>query len=282
MLDGRRTNYIDPDILSLIRDFQNLTAPVYEIQLDLVGFEKKFLNEVEETVDFSKQESRENLTPSFILQVLNEGNLRYVEGHPLDRDLRKRLSSNDHAKQALAVIFTGIDSKTPVELIFDLGLGEAYVIRTPGNVVGDQAIGGMEYAVSVGGAKLIVVLGHADSQLIRLAIQNLISAEDHARLAGCDKLEEVLDHLALSIDSQQAKRFSQMGDLEQASFIEQVARKNLNMAIANVMSESAVLKKLTKSGKVGIIGALVDVETGLVEFLNESAIGLEIPDDSAD
>lgn len=86
------------------------------------------------------------------MEILKAGNKRFVEGHPLDRSLLRSRPPNGQDAAAIAAIVSGIDSQAPVEMIFDLGVGEAYVIRMPGVVIGPRAIGGVEYAVSLGAA----------------------------------------------------------------------------------------------------------------------------------
>jgi carbonic anhydrase/SulP family sulfate permease len=158
LLDARRTDYIDPDVLSLIREFHDKTAPAFDITMQLVGFREQYkLLEKEDSIDFSILEAREKLTADQVLEILKAGNKRFVEGHPLDRSLLRPPVTNGQDQTAITAIVTGIDSRTPVEMIFDLGLGEAFVVRMPGAVVGPRAIGGVEYAVSVGGAKIVVV-----------------------------------------------------------------------------------------------------------------------------
>jgi carbonic anhydrase/SulP family sulfate permease len=153
LLDARRTHYIDPDVLSLIREFHDKTAPAFDINMELVGFRERYrFSDKEDTVDFSLQEAREKLTADQVLEILKAGNKRFVEGHPLDRSLVKPMATNGQDQTAITAIVSGIDSRTPVEMIFDLGMGETFVIRVAGAVVGPRAFGGAEHAVSVGGA----------------------------------------------------------------------------------------------------------------------------------
>jgi len=277
MLDARRTNYIDPDIKSLVRDFKKLTAPVYEIDMQLVSFDKDQLPYFEDTIDFSKRELRDNLTAEDVLEILTEGNKRYVEGHPLDRDMRKHMQADSYPHPPLAAIFTGIDSNVPVEQIFDLGLGEAFVIRTPGTAIGDRAIGGLEYAYWKGGIKLIVVLAYVDSTLLQLAVDNMARPEQTVVKTGCQKLEDVLDRFSLAIDNAKARRLDSMDDVEKQAFFTEVARKNAGLTVATIREESPALKTALDAGRLGIVAAMVNVQTGEVEFLPDTACGFTIP-----
>lgn len=271
LLDARRTDYIDPDVLSLIREFRDKTAPAFDISMQLAGFREKYkLSEKEDTVDFSILEAREKLTPNQVLEILKAGNKRFVEGHPLDRSLMKSRVSNGNSSSAIAAIVSGIDSQTPVEMIFDLGMGEAYVIRMPGVVVGPRAIGGVEYAVSVGGAKVVVVMGHADSSMLSLAIQNACSPDNKAELAGCASLAEVLDQIAVSIDPQQAQAFPQMSVKQQAEYLTELARRHVNRMAEQLVKESPALSRLVNSGQIQVVTAMFDPSNGSVHFLIES------------
>jgi carbonic anhydrase len=270
LVDARRTDYIDPDVLSLIREFKEKTAPAFDIAMQLIGFREIYeMSDKEDAVDFSILEAREKLTPTQVLEILKSGNKRFVEGHPLDRSLIKpRVPSND-SSSAIAVIVSGIDSQTPVEMIFDLGIGEAFVIRTPGAVQGPPAVGGVEYCVSVGGAKLVVVMGHADSSLLSLAIQNAGSAENKAQLAGCASLEGVLQEIAVSIDPHQARSFPKMSPPEKLDYLNQLARRHVTRMADTLVKQSDALSRLIATGQVQVVTAMFDPADGSVQFLSD-------------
>ncbi len=271
LLDARRTDYIDPDVLSLIREFKDKTAPAYDIKMQLVGFREKYkLFDKEDSIDFSIQEAREKLTPDQVIEILKAGNKRFVEGHPLDRALMRSAATVGTAPVAIAAIISGIDSQTPVEMIFDLGLGQAFTVRMPGVVVGPRAIGGVEYAVSVGGARLVVLLGHADSLLLRLAIQTATSSDNKAELAGCAHLQDVLEQIAASIDDQAALAFPNMTAAAQQQTMEQIARLHTARMAQQLIEESPALSRLADSGQIQVVTAMFDPSNGSVEFLNES------------
>jgi len=270
LLDARRTDYIDPDVLSLIREFKEKTAPAFNISMQLVGFRDKYkFSDKEDTVDFSTLEGREKLTPEQVLEILKAGNKRFVEGRPLDRSLMKSRVANGKPSSAIAAIVSGIDSQTPIEIIFDLGLGETFVIRMPGFVLGQHAIGGVEYAVSVGGAKVVVVMGNADSSILTLATQNACSPDNKAGLAGCASLAEVLEQIAASIDTQQARVFPQMSTKQRAEYLSEFAQRNVNRMAQQLVNESPALSRLVQSGQVQIVSAMFDQSNGAVQFQSD-------------
>jgi carbonic anhydrase len=268
LLDARRTDYIDPDVLSLIREFNSTTAPAFDITMQLIGFREKYkLFDKEDTVDFSIQEARDKLTPDQVVEILKAGNKRFVEGHPLDRSLLRGQGSIGSRSSAIAAIVTGIDSRTPVEMIFDVGVGDAFVVRLPGAVIGPQAVGGVEYAVSVGGARLVVVMGHADSSLLSLAIHNACSSDNKAELAGCGHLQDVLEQIALSIDVQQSQTFPNMSAQAQQNYMNQLARRHIARMASRLIEDSPALRRLVDSGQIQVATAMFDPSNGSVEFL---------------
>jgi carbonic anhydrase/SulP family sulfate permease len=270
LLDARRTHYIDPDVLSLIREFHDKTAPAFDINMEMVGFREKYrFADKEDTVDFSLQEAREKLTADQVLEILKAGNKRFVEGHPLDRSLLKTLATNDQDQTAITAIVSGIDSRTPVEMIFDLGIGEAFVIRMPAAVVGPRATGGVEHAVSVGGAKLVVLMGHTDSSLLSLAMGIAGSSSNNSVLGECVNLQEVLEFIAGSIDAQQARKFPSLSAEEKQATMNQVARRHIARMAQLMVEESPLLKRLVASGQIRVVTAMFDVSNGSVEFLEK-------------
>jgi carbonic anhydrase/SulP family sulfate permease len=275
LIDARRTDYIDPDVLSLICEFKDVTAPVYDIQVGLAGFRDKYnLVDTVETIDFGPRENRDNLTALQVVGILAEGNTRYAEGHPLDRALRRNLDDVGNDPCPIAAILTGIDSQSPAEMIFDLGLGDAYVLRVPGNVVGPRTIGGFEFATAIGGVKVIVVMGHADSSLLSLAIKNAALGDRQLKLDGCDNLDYILNELSQSVDATAAQGFQNLSPSEQEAFLNAVIRRHVARSVNQVPEQAPTLKRLIERGQLAVVGAVYDPKTGKVEFDMQGAIGI--------
>ena len=267
LLDARRTDYIDPDVLSLIREFRDVTAPAHSIQVHLLGFRSHYMHDdVVETVDLAPQELRDQLTPKIVQEILAEGNVRFIEGHPLDRAFRPSCDRSAQEPRAIAAIITGIDSRTPVEMVFDLALGDAYVVRMPGNVVGSRATGGLEFAV-INGAKLIVVMGHTQSRLVTAAFRRRASLTRDAEVDGCLNLESVLDDIAISIDASDAERYAGLSDVEKQDLVDTVSRRHVARAVQQVLQLSPAIRNAIAKGQVMIVPAMYDVTSSRVEFL---------------
>jgi carbonic anhydrase/SulP family sulfate permease len=274
LLDARRTNYVDPDVLSLIREFKDVTAPVYDIRVSLRGFRDKYkLADEIQFVDYATRELHAELTPSRVLQILKDGNERFCSGRPLDRTLTRLRSADHHREHPMAVIFSGINPRTPAEMVFDLGLGDAYSVRIAGTVTGPAVLGSMEYACVVGGAKLIVVMGHAGSGIVLNSIEQTCSPNDVQRWTSCDHLQSLLHEIQQSIDASTRHTGLDRSSKEWANLIEATARRNVHRAVQQVVQQSHVLSRLVDDKRLAVVGAMFDNATGEVEFLSETAIG---------
>jgi len=281
LLDARRTHYIDPDILHLIREFKDVTAPVYDVQVSLRGFRDKYaLHDDIQFVDYTTRELQDQLTPQRVLQLLKEGNERFFGGQRLDRSLGLQSRSRVVKQHPMAVVFSGINSLSPPEMIFDLGLGDVYSIRLAGAVTGHNVIGSMEYACHVKGARLIVVLGHTGSTLVTHAIENALTprspsgGEDAGGLTDCPHLEPVLQAIQESIDLSMCPNVQDKSPDRMAAFADLVSRRNVIRSVRHVVEESESIRRLVDTGHVAVVGAMYDVATGQVEFLLDDAIGL--------
>ena len=128
LLDARYTDYIDADVMDLISEYQNEIAPVRRVQVSLIGFKDHYEQLVDRVqyVDYTTRELQAQLTPDQVLQVLREGNARFRTGQQLTRDLNRQLKATAHSQHPLAIVLSGASSRTPVEMIFDVGLGDIF------------------------------------------------------------------------------------------------------------------------------------------------------------
>lgn len=272
LLDGANTVYIDPDILSLIRDFKEQTAPIRGVQVSLRGFRDKyqFQNEIQ-YVDYSTRDLQELFTPAQVLKILEEGNERFRTGKRLTRDLDRQLQATALGQHPLAVLLSCIDSRTPSELIFDLGLGDIFSIRIAGNIISNKILGSMEYGCAVAGAKLIVVVGHTQCGAVTAAV-NLAGSQSTAEQAtGCQHLESIIREIQGAIDLPSCQHLEQWSENDRANFIEAVARRNVIHTVERIQRESLTINRLVHEGRIAVVGALYDVVTGKIDFFQDEA-----------
>jgi carbonic anhydrase/SulP family sulfate permease len=273
LLDARNTVYIDPDVLDLIRDFREQTAPARGVQVSLLGFRRRYqLKDQIQYVDYSSRDIQDQITPAQVLQLLKEGNERARAGQRLTRDFGRQLQATADGQHPLAVILSCIDSRAPAELVFDLGLGDIFSIRMAGNVTSRKVLGSMEYGCTVAGAKLVLVMGHTRCGAVSAAVNFLCAPESAGQATGCDHLDYVVNEIQRSIDPDTCQRLEGMSPELRADCIDSMARRNVLRSVEVILEQSRALNRLAHSGRILIVGALYDISTGEIEFLTgESA-----------
>jgi carbonic anhydrase/SulP family sulfate permease len=271
LLDAQNTDYMDPDVLELIREFREQSAPARGVTVSLVGFRKKYhLDDQIQYVDHSTRELQAKMTPAQVLQLLRDGNDRFRTGQRLTRDLGRQVNATAGGQHPLAVVLTCIDSRTPSELIFDLGVGDVFSVRIAGNVISRKVLGSIEYSCAVAGAKLILVLGHTRCGAVTAAVTTNGSSTPLAEATGCEHVEFILREIVESIDQNACRRFSSMTAAERVAFVDEVATANVLRTVAAIPQNSRTLAHLLQEGKIAIVGAMYDVTTGKIAFLKSA------------
>ena len=282
LIDARNTDYIDADILDLIQDFQNNTAAAHGVQLSLAGFKCKYpkLEDRIQYIDFSNRDVQTSLTPDRVLQIFKEGNERFREGRQLTRDVSRLVDITSVGQFPMAVVLSCIDSRTPAELIFDLGLGDIFSVRIAGNIARDKVLGSMEYATAVAGAKLILVMGHTSCGAVNAAVDLLASHKTAAEATGCVNLDGLISEIQLSVDASTLKKPEQWQPGEKTAYSNEVSRRNVLRTMRMIRQRSSTIDGLVKDGRVAIVGALYDVSTGQVSFFQtdeSTKVPLSVP-----
>jgi carbonic anhydrase len=196
---------------------------------------------------------QEILTPDQVVELLKKGNERFVNDELRNIKTHHILEATKSGQTPIAAVLACMDSRLPIERIFDQTIGELFAFRTPGNVVGKDTIGGMEYAAVVGGTKLIVVMGHTGCGAVSAAISgtelgNLTSA--------LNKIKPAIT-LADNFDNK---------TLENLEYLNTVIDNNALNSIQIIRKESKILRDLEEKGDIKIIAAMYDIATGVVNF----------------
>ncbi len=295
LLDAQNTDYIDPDILELIRDFKEVEAPARGIEFSLVGFRSKYqLEDQIQFVDHSTRELQQAATPAQVLGILKAGYERFRSGKRLQRDLGRSISATAAGQHPLAVVLSCIDSRSPAEIIFDLGVGDIFSVRIAGNVTSNKVLGSIEYATSVAGAKLVLVMGHTKCGAVNAAVQLMGEQRTIAAATGCQHLESIIgdiqsatvyrpgqhEHNGKRELQQLAESLNkvtnplngitnQMTLEQQEEYADEVARRNVLRVVHEMQSESNTLANLVRAGRIAIVGAMYDIKTGDLAFLDD-------------
>lgn len=272
VLDARNTDYIDPDILDLIEDFRKQTAPARNLKVSLMGFKERYVMEDQiQYVDVSTREVQSQLTPEQVLLFLKEGNERFVTGRRLTRDLSRQVDATAAAQYPMAVVLSCIDSRSPVELIFDMGVGDAFVIRIAGNVAKEKVLGSMEFACAVAGSRLVVVMGHTSCGAVKAAVDLYDTGKTAAVATGCEHLDVLVNEIQKSIEPGTKPHGDWVTADVKRTFVDNVAARNVVGTIAYIRSASRTLRELEAAGKIAIVGSMYDIKTGRVTFYDEPA-----------
>ena len=254
VIDATYAKYIDYDVYEVIQNFKvdaKRKGTSLVIQ-NLRGF--GFLKPVERALPITK-EVQQALTPKDVLETLKSGNTRFVNSLRDNRNLLEQADESVAGQFPIAIILSCIDSRTSAELIFDQGLGDVFSVRVAGNVVNNDILGSMEYACKVSGSKLVVVLGHTHCG----AIKGACTGAELEHLTGLlDKIQPAVESVK---NGKLAKNSGTAYPLE-----DKVAERNVEIMVEQVKQRSRVLGGMENEGKIGIVGAMYNIETGQVEF----------------
>jgi len=201
-----------------------------------------------------------NLTPEQTLQLLKQGNNRFVDNLKIDRNHLQQVNETSDGQWPMAAIVSCMDSRTSAELIFDQGLGDIFSIRLAGAVISDNVLGSLEYACKVAGSKFIVVLGHTKCGAIK-------GACDHVEMGN---LTGLLNKISPAVYAEKTIRENR--NSHNHAFVDAVTKLHTERSVKAVLEQSMILREMILNGEVGIIGALYDVETGVVTFLDHTQV----------
>jgi carbonic anhydrase/SulP family sulfate permease len=245
------------------------------VAVGLSGFRSKYqLGDRVEYVDYSTRELQETLTPGQVLQILRDGNERFRTGRRLTRDLGRQVAGTAGGQHPLAVVFSCIDSRTPVELILDVGVGDVLSIRVAGNVTSRRVLGSVEYGCAVAGARLVLVLGHTRCGAVTAAVE--LACSPGSSVAGCEHLDTIIRDIQESVGPVDGRWTDPGAAGEKAAVVDSVARRNVARVVEQISRESQTLARLIRDGRVAVVGAMYDVSTGAIEFLPDT-VGAELP-----
>lgn len=201
------------------------------------------------------KELQKQITPNDAVNMLKNGNARFVNNLKVNRNLLQQVNDTSDGQHPFAVIISCMDSRTSAELIFDQGLGDIFSIRVAGNVINEDILGSAEYGCKAVGAKTILVLGHTNCGAINGAVNDVELGHLHFITS---KIKRCLP-LVKQTGSHQTP-----GDL-----CSSVTRENVLLGIQDLKHNSTILAEMVKKGEINIIGGIYDINTGVVEFIEE-------------
>ena len=200
------------------------------------------------------KEMQSAITPSVALEILKDGNKRFVSNLKINRNLLQQANETSDGQHPFAVILSCIDSRTSAELIFDQGLGDVFSVRIAGNIVNEDILGSMEFGCKVAGAKIIVVLGHTKCGAVKGACDNVALGNLTGLIA---KIKPAVEQEAVTAENRNSSN---------GVFVENVAELNVSLSVKNILLKSPIIAEMVKNGDIGIVGGIHEIKTGEVKF----------------
>lgn len=200
------------------------------------------------------KEERDALTPDDVLQIFKEGNKRFMNNDLTLRDHSEDVRKTVSGQYPKAVVLSCIDSRVPVEDVFNRGLGDIFVGRVAGNFANVDQLGGLEFATKVSGSKLVLVMGHEHCGAVKAAIDDVELGNITGLLANIRPVVEETDYEGVRTSSNQ-------------EFVNLVCENNVRHTVNEIRKNSPILKEMEENGEIKIVGGVYDLDTGAVTFL---------------
>lgn len=197
---------------------------------------------------------QDKLTATSVLEDFMEGNSRFVEGKTINFDHNALIAQTVSGQYPKAVVLSCIDSRVPVETIFDQSIGDVFVARVAGNIINEDVLGSLEYSCKVAGSKLIIVLGHGACGAVKAAC-------DHVELGNITAL---LDKIQPAVESSKTDGERNSSN---SKFVEDVTIQNVQNSIDLIKKESPILSEMVSNDEIKIVGGIYNITNGKVEML---------------
>jgi carbonic anhydrase len=205
--------------------------------------------------DVLTKEEQDALTADMVLQSFKEGNKRFQRNDLTARDHSEQVRKSTNAQYPKAIVLSCVDSRVPVEDVFDRGIGDIFVARVAGNFVNEDILGSMEFACKVSGSKLILVMGHEHCGAVKAAV-------DDVKLGNITPMLEKIKPAVAMVDYD-GDRTSKNDE-----FVHMACESNVRNTIAQIRKNSPILKEMEDNNEIKIVGAVYDMDNGKVDFLN--------------
>ena len=200
------------------------------------------------------REAQAAITPAKALEMLKQGNERFVSGKSIERDYLAQVKQTSSGQFSFAAVVSCLDSRIPPAIVFDRGIGDLFVARVAGNFVNDDILGSLEFATKLAGAKLILVMGHTECGAVK-------GACDAAQLGLLTATLANINPAVKAVQGDYTPRNSQ-----NAEFVQAVTEMNVLHTMQTLRDRSVVLREMIDKGEIGLVGAMYDVSSGRVIF----------------
>jgi carbonic anhydrase len=203
-------------------------------------------------------EEQADMTPGEIIGRLKKGNENFINNNLTQRDHSEQRRKAMIGQYPKAIVLSCVDSRVPVEDVFDLGIGDIFVARVAGNIENADIVGSMEYATAVAGSKVVIVMGHTACGAVKSTIDSV-----DAKALGMNSLADLIDEIEPAVQETplHGERTS-----KNEKFTNTVITNNAMRTVKNIREASPTMAKMEDEGKIMIVSAVYDMETGKVSF----------------
>jgi carbonic anhydrase len=203
------------------------------------------------------KESQAAMTPQSALAELKAGNARFVASRPLKRNLAAHVKATTSGQYPFAVVLSCVDSRQPIEIVLDQGIGDIFSARVAGNVLNEDMLGSMEFACKLSGTKLIAVIGHSNCGAIKGAVDGV----ELGNLTGLlNKIQPAMTQVPASVQPRNSKNLE---------FVDDVARANVRLVMQQIGERSPILREMIDQNQISLNGGMYDLSTGEVHFFDK-------------
>jgi carbonic anhydrase len=226
------------------------------IMILAVGLHRPLYGQVS-TMAPPTKETQTAMTPDSALAELKAGNARFVAGHSAQRDHRSDVKTTASGQYPFAVILSCLDSRVPIEIVLDQGIGDIFSARVAGNVLDGDILGSMEFGCKASGAKLIAVIGHSNCGAIKGAVDGVEMGNLTDVLA---KIKPAMSNVPDAVTPRTSKNLE---------FVDKVAEANVRLVMQQVRDRSPILREMVDKHEIGLIGGIYDLATGEIHFFEK-------------
>ncbi len=206
---------------------------------------------------------RDKMTPREALDILIEGNQRFLNNYQSDKDFQSLVQITKDKQHPFASILSCSDSRAPTELLFDQALGDVFSVRLAGNIASDKAIGSLEFSTKYLGSKLIVVMGHSSCGAVKAACDDF--KDGH--------IGEIINLIKPSIRHEKSIGNPELRNSRNPEFVEKINELNVRHQIDTIIRLSDIVDDMIEAKQIAIVGANYDLSTGKVKFLEDTYVG---------
>lgn len=205
--------------------------------------------------DVLTKEQQEALSPDAVIKLLKDGNVRFTNNDLTARDHSKQVRNSTLSQYPKAIVLSCVDSRVPVEDVFDRGIGDLFVARVAGNFVNEDILGSMEFACKVSGSKLVLVMGHEHCGAVKAAVDDV-------------KLGNITPMLQKIRPAVESVVYDGERSAKNEEFVHMVCESNVKNTIDQIRMNSPILKEMEDNGEIKIVGAVYDMDNGKVDWLD--------------